>query len=211
MGTSQKKGTHKMKAHPNPAAVVEAIKALPTYSDPQTFFESEIAECYSDEELVAEFGWEGEKALTPKQAVKAVKARCELRNDVFGWVVDEGEAERKAAQEDAQRWREEQEAANRCGWLVERAFSFPDYEDDPDLSDEENAYNADGYYSGMGEASAECGHKVVEDCGAKLSDVVRNGVRVGWECEAGHRSISLEHMTDEEQDEQYRLDYEGSF
>ena len=200
-----------MKTHPNPTAVVEAIKAMDSYDNPQTTFESEIAKCYSDAELVEAFGWDGDKALTPKQAVKAVKARNEVRNDVYGWIVEEGEAERKAAQEDAQRWREEQEAASRCGWLVERRFSFSDYEDDPNLSDEENAYNAEGYYSWMAEASAECGGKVIEDCGAKLSDVIRNGVRVGWECEAGHRSISLEHMTDEEQNEQYRLDYEGSY
>jgi hypothetical protein len=200
-----------MKTHPNPTAVVEAIKAMDSYDNPQTTFESEIAECYSDAELVEHFGWDEDKALTPKQAVKAVKALCELRNDVYGWIVEEGEAERRSAQEDAQRWREEQEAASRCGWLVERGFNFPAYEDDPNLSDEENSYNAEGYYSQMGDMAAECGGKVIEDCGAKLSDVIRNGVRVGWECEAGHRSISLEHMTDEEQNEQYRLDYEGSY
>jgi hypothetical protein len=33
-------------------------------------------------------------------------------------------------------------------------------------------------------------------------------VRVGWECEGGHRSISMEYMTQEEQDELYRSDYE---
>jgi hypothetical protein len=200
-----------MTTHPHHAKIVEAIKALPAYNDPQTFFESELAECYSDEELVAEFGWNDEKPLTVKQAVKAVRERCEVRNDVFGWIIEEGEAERRSAQEDAQRWREEQEAASRCGWLVERAFTFSDFEPDPNATDEENYENEQGYYSWMGDMSAECGGKVTEDCGAKLSDVIRNGVRVGWECEAGHRSISLEHMTDEEQNEQYRLDYEESF
>jgi len=200
-----------MTTHPHHAKIVEAIKALPAYNDPQTFFESELAECYSDEELVAEFGWNDEKPLTVKQAVKAVRERCEVRNDVFGWIVEEGEAERRSALEDWQRYREEQEKASLCGWLVERAFDFPDYEDDPTLSDEENSYYAEGYYSQMGDMTAECGGKVIEECGARRSDIIRNGVRVGWECEAGHRSISLEHMTDEEQTEQYRLDYEGSF
>lgn len=200
-----------MNTHPNHTAVVEAIKAMPSYSDPQTFFESEVAECYSDDELVEAFGWDGEKALTPAQAVKAVKARNETREGVFGWIVEEGEAERKSAMEETARYLAELEEANKCGWLVERAFDFPAYEDDPNLSDEQNSYYAEGYYSQMGDMAAECGGKVIEDCGAKLSDVIRNGVRVGWECEAGHRSISLEHMTDEEQDEQYRLDYEGSY
>jgi hypothetical protein len=202
-----------MKTHPNPTAVVEAIKAMDSYDNPQTTFESEIAECYSDAELVEHFGWDEDKALTPKQAVKAVKALCELRNDVYGWIVEEGEAERRSAQEDAQRWREEQEAASRCGWLVERSWeaAFP-FVPNPELSDEENAQHEMWHGESLGETAAESGSRyAIVDCGAKLSDVIRNGVRVGWECEAGHRSISLEHMTDEEQNEQYRLDYEGSY
>jgi len=200
-----------MNTHPNHAAVVKAIKALPGYTDPQTLFESELAECFTDEELVEVFGWDGEKALTPKQAAKAVKVRCELRNDVYGWIVEEGETERKAAQEDAARWRKEQEAASRCGWLVERRLpNYPPYENNPILSEQENNKRADEHNEAADCYYEQDGYQTV-DCGAKLSDVVRNGVRVGWECEAGHRSISLEHMTDEEQHEQYRLDYEGSF
>ena len=202
-----------MNTHPHHAEVVEAIKALPAYTDPQTFFESELAECYSDEELVATFGWNEDKALTVKQALKAVKELCELRQDVYGWIIEEGDREREAAQEDAQRWREEQEAASRCSWLVERSWdsAFP-FVPNPELSDEENfeAMCDHGVY--ISETAAESGSRyAIVDCGAKLTDVIRNGVRVGWECEGGHRSISMEHMTQEEQDEQYRLDYEDSF
>lgn len=73
-----------MTHHPQHDEVVAAIKALPLWDNPQTFSESEISECYSDEELVETFGWswDGDKALTPKQAVKAVKERCELRQAV---------------------------------------------------------------------------------------------------------------------------------
>lgn len=85
-----------MKTHPRHTEIVEAIKALPTYKEPQTFFESEIAECYSDEELVETFGWNDEKALTPKQAVQEVKARCKVREDVYGWIIAEGESERES-------------------------------------------------------------------------------------------------------------------
>jgi hypothetical protein len=199
-----------MNTHPNHTAVVEAIKALPAYTDPQTFFESELAECFTDEELVEAFGWDGEKALTPKQAVKAVKARNEVRNDVYGWIIEEGDRERNSALEANARDREE---ANRCGWLVERNWeaAFP-FVPNPELSDEENfeAMCDHGVY--ISETAAESGNRYATvECGAKVSDVIRNGVRVGWECEGGHRSISLEHMTDEEQNEQYRLDYEGSF
>jgi hypothetical protein len=195
-----------MNTHPNHTAVVEAIKALPAYTDPQTFCESELAECFSDEELVAAFGWDGEKALTPKQAVKAVKARNEVRNDVYGWIIEEGDRERNAALEANARDREE---ANRCGWLVEKNWeaAFP-FTPIPELSDEENAQYEFDYWEGLGERAAESGNRyAIVDCGAKVSDVIRNGVRVGWQCEGGHRSISLEHMTQEEQDEQYRLDY----
>lgn len=199
-----------MNTHPNHTAVVEAIKALPAYTDPQTFFESELAECFTDEELVEAFGWDGEKALTPKQAVKAVKARNEVRNDVYGWIIEEGDRERKAAQEDAQRWREEQEAASRCGWLVERNWeaAFP-FVPNPKYTDEENRESEFYWWESLSERAAESGSRyAIVDCGAKVSDVIRNGVRVGWECEGGHRSISMEYMTQEEQDELYRSDYE---
>jgi hypothetical protein len=71
-----------MKEHPQHEEVVQAIKAMPLWDNPQTFSESEIAECYSDAELVEAFGWDGDKACTPKQAVKAVKERCALRQSV---------------------------------------------------------------------------------------------------------------------------------
>jgi hypothetical protein len=201
-----------MNTHPHHAAVVDAIKALPAYTDPQTFFESELAECYSDEELVATFGWNEDKALTVKQALKAVKELCELRQDVYGWIIEEGDREREAEQEAYKRWREEQEAASRCGWLVERSWeaAFP-FVPNPEYTDEENAEHRQWHGESLGERAAESGNRyAIVDCGAKLADVIRNGVRVGWECEAGHRSISMEHMTQEEQDEQYRLDYEDS-
>ncbi len=73
-----------MQVHPKHNEVVEAIKAWRGYKSPRTFFESEIAECYSESNLVAEFGWIGEKALTPKQAVKEVRMRCEARQETFG-------------------------------------------------------------------------------------------------------------------------------
>ena len=200
-----------MNTHPNHTAVVEAIKALPAYTDPQTFFESELAECFTDEELVEAFGWDGDKALTPKQAVKEVKARNEVRQDVHGWIIEEGDREREAEQEAYQRWRAEVEQASQCGWLVEKDWgaAFP-FTPNPEYTDEENAEYEMYYWEGLSERAAESGNRyAIVDCGAKLADVIRNGERVGWECEAGHRSISLEHMTQEEQDEQYRLDYEG--
>jgi hypothetical protein len=199
-----------MTTHPHHAKIVEAIKALPAYNDPQTFFESELAECYSDEELVAEFGWNDEKPLTVKQAIKAVRERCEVRNDVFGWIIEEGEAERKAALEDWQSYREEQEKASLCGWLVERAFTFSDFEPDPNATDEENYKNEQGYYSWMGDMSAECGGKVTEDCGAKRSDIIRNGVRAGWSCEAGHEWISEEYKSDAERYAEFLADMEDA-
>jgi hypothetical protein len=202
-----------MNTHPNHTAVVEAIKAMPSYSDPQTFFESEVAECYSDEELVEAFGWDGEKALTPAQAVKEVKARNENREGVYGWIVEEGEAERRSAQEETARYLAELEEANKCGWLVERRSVLPAYvplEDDPTLSVEENQLRQDdhseGYYC-MIEGIPD--YEIVE-CGAKRSDIVRNGVRVGWECEAGHDFISEEYKTDEERYAEFLADREDS-
>ena len=198
-----------MNTHPNHTAVIEAIKALPAYTDPQTFFESELAECYSDEELVATFGWNENKALTVKQALKAVKELCELRQDVHGWIIEEGDREREAEQEAYQRWRAEVEQASQCGWLVEKDWgaAFP-FVPNPEYTDEENRESEFYWWESLSERAAESGNRyAIVDCGAKVSDVIRNGVRVGWECEGGHRSISLEHMTQEEQDEQYRLDY----
>lgn len=71
-----------MKDHPRHEEVVQAIKAMPLWDNPQTFEESAISECFEDAELVETFGWDGDKALTPKQAVKAVKERCALRQAV---------------------------------------------------------------------------------------------------------------------------------
>lgn len=82
-----------MREHPRHAEIVEAIKAWKGYQSPRTLFESEISECFSESELVAWFGWEGEKALTPKQAVKAVRLRCAFRQEVFGWQLAESELE----------------------------------------------------------------------------------------------------------------------
>ena len=200
-----------MNTHPNHTAVVEAIKALPAYTDPQTFFESELAECYSDEELVATFGWDFDgNALTVEQALQEVKELCELRQDVHGWIIEEGDREREAAQEANARWREEQEALSRCSWLVERNWeaAFP-FVPNPEYTDEENRESEFYWWESLSERAAESGSRyAIVDCGAKLSDVIRNGERVGWVCEGGHRSISMEHMTQEEQDELYRSDYE---
>lgn len=83
--------------HPQHAEIVAAIKALPAYYNPKTFFESELRECYSDAELVEEFGFSSEgNPVGPKDAVRNVRARCRLRDDVFGWIVEEGERERGA-------------------------------------------------------------------------------------------------------------------
>lgn len=71
-----------MKDHPRHEEVVQAIKAMPLWDNPQTFDESAISECYSDAELVETFGWLGDKALTPKQAVKRVKECCGIRRAV---------------------------------------------------------------------------------------------------------------------------------
>jgi hypothetical protein len=85
-----------MNTHPQHDEIVAAIKAMPLWNDPQTFRQSEISNCYEDSELIESFGWEGEKALTPAQAVKAVKALCDLRDDVFGEMdrLEEAEARR---------------------------------------------------------------------------------------------------------------------
>jgi len=96
-----------MKTHPQHDEIVAAIKAMPLYGDPQNLFESELYECYEDADLVESFGWEwdaglrgfGEKALTPAQAVKAVKERCAIRQDVFGWIIEEGEKEKMTDEE----------------------------------------------------------------------------------------------------------------
>lgn len=81
-----------MKVHPRHDEVVEAIQGMALWDNPQSFRQSEISNCYSDEDLVETFGWDfAGKALTPKQAVKAVKERCDLRDSVFG-EADRGEA-----------------------------------------------------------------------------------------------------------------------
>lgn len=81
--------------HTKALAIIKAIKKLPLYEDPQTFFQSEIAECYTDEELISEFAMNEdgtERSLA--EAIEAVLYRCDLRNDVYGWIIAEGEAER---------------------------------------------------------------------------------------------------------------------
>jgi hypothetical protein len=83
-----------MKVHPRHDEVVEAIQDMALWDNPQSFRQSEISNCYSEEELVETFGWDGEKALTPKQAVKAVKERCDLRDSVYG-AMYEAEAEQR--------------------------------------------------------------------------------------------------------------------
>lgn len=71
-----------MNTHPRHEEIVQAIKALPLWDNPKNFAQSEISNCYTDDELVEEFGWIEDKALTPKQAVKEVKARCSLRHSI---------------------------------------------------------------------------------------------------------------------------------
>jgi hypothetical protein len=81
--------------HTEALAIIKAIKAMPSYDDPQTFFESEIRECYTDEELIESFGWKSEGVPnTPAEAVEAVKYRNELRDGVYGWIIEEGDRER---------------------------------------------------------------------------------------------------------------------
>ena len=92
-----------MNTHPQHDEIVAAIKAMPLWNDPQTFRQSEISNCYEDAELVESFGWEGEKALTPAQAVKAVKALCDLRDDVFGEMDRAEEAEARLDDEEGVR------------------------------------------------------------------------------------------------------------
>ena len=92
-----------MNTHPHYDEIVQAIKAMPLWNDPQTFRQSEISNCYEDAELVASFGWDGEKALTPTQAVKAVKALCDLRDDVFGEMDRLEEAEARLDDEEGLR------------------------------------------------------------------------------------------------------------
>jgi hypothetical protein len=81
--------------HTKALAIIKAIKKLPLYENPQTFFQSEIAECYSDEELISEFAMnEDGTERSVEEAVEAVLYRCELRNDVYGWIIEEGDRER---------------------------------------------------------------------------------------------------------------------
>ncbi len=81
--------------HTKALQIIKAIKALPLYEDPQTFFQSEIAECYSDEELVSSFGMnEDETERSVEEAVQSVLDLCEIRNDVYGWIIEEGDRER---------------------------------------------------------------------------------------------------------------------
>lgn len=71
-----------MKTHPRHDEIVAIIKAMPLWHNPKNFSQSEISNCYSDDDLVNSFGWIGDKALTPLQAVKEVKARCSIRHSV---------------------------------------------------------------------------------------------------------------------------------
>lgn len=91
--------------HPHAAEIVAAIKALPAYNDPQNLFESELRECFEDADLVEDFGFDYStgKPHSVKLAVKYVLERCEIRQDVFGWIVEEGDRERQAAHEDMER------------------------------------------------------------------------------------------------------------
>ncbi len=68
-----------MTTHLKAKKIIEAIKSLPLWSDPQTFRELEISMLYSDKELVEHFGWDGDKPLTVSQAIKAVNHHCRLR------------------------------------------------------------------------------------------------------------------------------------
>jgi len=88
--------------HPHAAEIVAAIKALPAYNDPQNLFESELRECFEDIDLVEDFGFDYTtgKPHSVKLAVKYVLERCEVRQDAFGWIVEEGDREREAAQAD---------------------------------------------------------------------------------------------------------------
>jgi hypothetical protein len=94
------------KNHPHAEAIVLAIKALPAYTNPKNLFESELSECYEDSELVETFGFDlatGEPHSV-KMAVKLALEACEVRQDAFGWIVEEGEREREFGQSD--QWQE---------------------------------------------------------------------------------------------------------
>ena len=91
--------------HPHAAEIIAAIKALPAYLNPQNLFESELSECYEDSEFIEDFGFNHEtgEPNPVSLAVKYVLERCEIRQDVFGWIVEEGDRERQAAHEDMER------------------------------------------------------------------------------------------------------------
>ena len=101
--TNEKRG-HEMtqKNHPQAEAIVLAIKALPAYTNPKNLFESELSECFEDSELVEDFGFDDAtgEPHSVEMAVKSVLERCEVRQDAFGWIVEEGEREREFAQSD---------------------------------------------------------------------------------------------------------------
>ena len=90
------------KFHPHAEAIVLAIKALPAYTNPKNFSESELSECFEDSELVEDFGFDDAtgEPHSVEMAVKSVLERCEVRQDAFGWIVEEGEREREFAQSD---------------------------------------------------------------------------------------------------------------
>ena len=74
------------KFHPHAEAIVLAIKALPAYTNPKNFSESELSECFEDSELVEEFGFDyaTSEPHSVKLAVRCCLEWCEVRHDVFG-------------------------------------------------------------------------------------------------------------------------------
>ncbi len=85
-----------MKKHPLSAEIVEAIQEWSGFHSPKNIFESEISECFTETELVEEFGFGlSGQPLTAEQAVWEVRSRCKIREEVFGWELCESELESK--------------------------------------------------------------------------------------------------------------------
>lgn len=88
---------HSGKIHSRAAEVVAAIKQLDCYTDPHNYFESQLVECYEDSELVEDFGFNPDGSeREPWEACAQVVYRCNLLEDVHGWILEEGRKERGA-------------------------------------------------------------------------------------------------------------------
>lgn len=95
-----------------------------------------------------------------------------------------------------------------CTWLVERTWekAFP-FVANPEMSHDEHFEHEMWHWEGVSETAAESGMRyAIVDCGAEVSDVIRNGEIAGWQCEHGHSYIRHEFRTQQEDYEEMLAD-----